>query len=372
MDRALLLLGVGVWGVAATPKVETLARSPEPLGPAAAAWALLYLAFLAAFLGARLGSARRAGLLTGLQSALAIALLPLGMPHFEGALLAVVGAQAWLVVRRFPAALGWILGQVLPLAFTIWDSHGPLGTAKASGEYVAFSLFATAVFALRERERRQRLELLEVQAELLGTRALVEATVAASEQARIRRELHDTLGHHLVVATSHLEQARRAKTPGLHLEQARSALDRLVVASRQVLAGLEPRLRLDRAVEALGGSIPGVRLEHRLDRLESPEPEVAWTVFRAVQEALTNAYRHGGTRTVRVEVEPAADADVVRIENDGDTPREIAPGVGLSSMRSRVEALGGRLDVDPGPPFSLRLFLPRARPGAAPSTELRA
>ena len=368
MKDVLLVLAVGVWVVAGAPRLAGLAGAEWTAVDLA--WVVVYGGFPVALVAARRASGRRALALTLLQSALALSLLPLGMPHFEGALLAVVGAQTLLVVSARWALL-WIVVQGVALFVTILPSHALLGATKATGEYLAFSIFAMSVFALRDRERAQRRALQKMQAELLGTRALLRETVALAEQRRIQRELHDSFGHHLAAASAYLDAARRAppvEPAQAQLDRARVALDRLTEESRAVLSGLRRGIDLEEALSALAGSIPGVRVELELGALHDLQADTAWVLFRAVQEAVTNAHKHGRARTVRVGAAWVEDDLRVRVENDGAAPSAVDEGLGLSTMRARLQDVGGRLEIDPGPPFALELVLDgaRSRDTAAP------
>jgi signal transduction histidine kinase len=352
MDRLLIGLGLAVWAVAGSPRVaRMLAEGPVALD---APWAITYLAFPPAFVAARRALDPRRGLaLTVLQSLLALALLVLGMPHFEGALFALVGAQMLLVVS-WPAAAMWALLQGAPLFLRVLPSHELAGAAKATGEYLAFTAFAAAAFALRERERRQRLALARVQAELLGTRALVQETAKLAEQSRIRRELHDTLGHHLAAAGAHLDAARLGVDRAQHLERARSSLDALVADSRAAIAGRPLGIDPRQALEALVDAIPGLEVRLHLDGLGDVGADASFAIFRFVQEALTNAHRHARARRVEVRGEGDRSGWTMRVSNDGAMPRgEPIPGGGLRGMRERLGALGATLRVEVGDRFVL-------------------
>lgn len=366
MDRLLFLLAIGVWAVAGSPRLSQIWEAGP--SPADWVWGLLYGAFFLALMGAMASRppARKLAF-TVLQSLLALGLLAAGMPHFEGALLAVVGAQTLLVAP--PAwAMTWVIGQSIPLFATILPTHALLGSAKATGEYLAFSLFAMTAFALRESERQQRLALARMQAELLGTQTLLRDTVAMAEQGRIRRELHDSLGHHLAVASTHLDMARNQEEAAdtQHLDKARTALDDLTADSRAVLGGMTPRIRLEEALRTLTGALPLMSVELDVKAFAQERPDVLWAVFRAVQEGITNAHKHAGARRVRVGSHTEASARVLTIENDSGKIASLREGVGLGSMRERVTAVGGTLEVDPGPPFRLQLRFPtQNRPTSA-------
>lgn len=353
--RFLVLLGSLAWLFAGVPRVFSMleARAEGDL-----AWLALYLGFGACMTAALSSRSARAALaLTIAQSAIAIAILGVGMPHFEGALLALVGAQVRLVVP-LRIGLAWIALQSIPLAIAIAASHGALGTAKASLEYVAFSAFAALLFDLRHAERERRLELAAIHAELLGTRALLTETAKLAEQRRIGRDLHDVVGHHLVAIAMHLE---RAHADPAALDRAREALSAVQADVRGLLAGEQTTLDLEGALGALAGATPAMRVRIDASDAGEIEPDRAWAIFRCVQEGLTNAWKHGRAREVRVIIRANDRSTTVRIENDGAHPRaEPAQGRGLRGMRERLEALGGQLAIDSRGPFALVLTLPRS------------
>lgn len=73
------------------------------------------------------------------------------------------------------------------------------------------------------------------------------------------------------------------------------------------------------------------------------------TVYRIVQESLTNIARHADATTASVQIDCRPDALAIRIDDDGKATADTAPvpGVGLLGMRERVTALGGRLRAEP-------------------------
>jgi signal transduction histidine kinase len=80
-------------------------------------------------------------------------------------------------------------------------------------------------------------------------------------------------------------------------------------------------------------------------------PDLAATVYRIVQESLTNAVRHAAARNVRVRLEWRADVLRLEVCDDGNGPPgggEVT-GHGLTGMRERVAAAGGELSLGPGP-----------------------
>ncbi len=182
------------------------------------------------------------------------------------------------------------------------------------------------------------------------------------ERRRLRRDLHDGLGPQLAGVVMGLDVVRSSLSRGdtdrasdLALrtaEQARTAVDDV----RRLVAGLRPpvlddlgllgALRSAGPVAAEGG--PEVRFEVEGD-LETLPAAVEVAAFRIVSEAITNAARHSGARSVDVHLAANDGELVVRVEDDGaGIPPDVRRGVGLSSMRERATELGGWCTVTPG------------------------
>ncbi|QDZ12290.1 sensor histidine kinase [Devosia ginsengisoli] len=169
--------------------------------------------------------------------------------------------------------------------------------------------------------------------------------VLEDERGRLTRDLHDGLSGHLV---SIIALSERGADPATIERSARAALDdlRLVINSLDVgdedlplaLAGfrerLEPQLRrlgvgLDWSMEKLpeiGGVTPGNAL----------------SVLRIMQEAVTNALKHGPARHIRIEGRRGyGGAAVIAVANDGGGSEAARAGHGLSNMSRRARSIGG-------------------------------
>jgi signal transduction histidine kinase len=215
---------------------------------------------------------------------------------------------------------------------------------------------------------------------------LVEHT-ARGERARIARELHDVVAHHISMVVVQAETARVA-TPGMPAagaqrfaaigDTARAALTemrRLLGVLREDASAVAAELRpqpgltqlndlLDEAREAAG---TGARLI-----VSGPpaalDPGVELAAYRIVQEALTNARRHAPGAAVDVELRYTAETLRVRIRDNGPGPDDRAGragaerpgGHGLPGMRERAAAVGGRLRTGPaaGGGFLVEATLP--------------
>lgn len=181
-------------------------------------------------------------------------------------------------------------------------------------------------------------------------------SIAAAEEARARwaRELHDETLQGLVGLRMMLTSARRSGSSEL-LADAIDHAKREIVNLRALIAELRPaaldELGLGPAIETLAersGSAAGVSVSTRV-ALGSPErlaPEVESTIYRVVQEALTNVAKHAGAERVEVSVSRSNGAVSVVVEDDGRGFDPSQPGgFGLVGMRERVELSGGRLEI---------------------------
>lgn len=220
--------------------------------------------------------------------------------------------------------------------------------------------------ALRERHFREESELHL--ARLAGTRHLLEQAVAEAERARLARDLHDDMGHHLVALNLRLQLLERS--PSMeesrdHLAQARTLAGMLFSDLRNTVRDLrEPTLDLHAAIEALSAHLPGLRVE--LDMaLEQNELTMAEAecLLRCIQEAITNALKHGQASHILVALQQRDDGLLLQVRDNGrllPTPAEPVPGHGLQGLRERLDALAGRMWTEQGRDgFVLYAHLPR-------------
>ncbi|MEV5740330.1 histidine kinase [Microbispora rosea] len=230
-------------------------------------------------------------------------------------------------------------------------------------------------------------------------RAVAEG-VRRAERLRLARELHDVVAHHVTGIVVQAQAARLVahKSPG----KAGDALAEIEAAGSDALAAMrrvvgllrdpdEPAARAPGGPGGLGGLDELGELVGRFEaggravRLRLPDeeetatwpPAVAGTVYRVVQESLTNISRHAPhSRSVTVSVE--RDRETLTVEVADDSPRGPSRhhqrgGYGLIGMRERVEALGGTLRAGPRPGsgWSVRATLPVPRSKALPERARR-
>lgn len=278
-----------------------------------------------------------------------------------------VGSHCARWSRTGLAALG---GGAL-IAVGLWLNHATTSAAAFLGGSDVLAVLAPMplawVLGFAARTHRALLAATEERVQDAVREQHLRAEQAAQqERVRIAREMHDVVAHSLTLLVVHAE-ALRARGGDLP-HWARTQIDGLAVAGRQAGGELRDLLRILRdpgdaaplrpmpglgelpalldSSRAAGGSVD-VRIEVDLDSLPRP---VQLAGYRIVQESLTNARRHSPGAPVRLTI--AEDAGRLRFEVVNTRaavpgPAGSGTGLGLISMRERVDTLGGELAAGP-------------------------
>ncbi|MFB4299282.1 sensor histidine kinase [Actinomadura sp. NTSP31] len=284
---------------------------------------------------------------------------------------------------------------VIGLPFPVLALAGP-ATAEFRVRAVLLAALVPAA-ALAGAARRAGAEALEsstVRQAMAGT--LLENT-ARGERARIARELHDVVAHHISMIAVQAETARLA-TPGMPDAGAKRLLDigdtarAALTEMRRLLGVLREDTRRPEARAAERRPQPGLRqlldlLDEARDAagtaarliVQGPpdqlDPGVELAAYRIVQESLTNARRHAPGAAVDVELHYTGDALRVRVRDNGPggsaSGAAAAGGHGLLGMRERAAAVGGEVRAGPaaGGGYLVEASLPTGAgtgPSAAP------
>jgi signal transduction histidine kinase len=281
--------------------------------------------------------------------------------------LVVVYTIAALSPARKRLVTGLVLLAAVPVG--VW-----LNTRSARELTFSVFVFAAAYVFGRLTDARQRAHRVEAE------------QAAARERARIAREMHDILSHAVSLMIVQAEAGPVAVRAAP--ERAEAAFDAISATGRDAMVQLRRMLGVLREGDDDSGGTgprepqPGVgELAGLCDRVRAgggldvvyrtvgavrPLPgAVAATVFRVVQEALTNTVRHAGARTVTVQL-TYGDSDLcVRVTDDGRGPQAGAAGRrgghGLVGIRERAVALGGSAVTGRGADgrgFEVRVRLP--------------
>jgi len=251
----------------------------------------------------------------------------------------------------------------------LWESFGLAVVASLGIALLAM----TYVSRLERRIQRQRNSEIAASRTLqrLSTQLL---TAQEDERRTIARELHDEIGQVLTAIKVEISFAERAVDaaggPPHLLEEVRALTDGALHSVRDLSHLLHPSLLddlgLPAAIEWYARGFARrypiavtVRHDGMQERLV---PETESSIYRIVQEALTNVAKHSGARTCAVDLRrtgawltvTVAD-DGVGIEPDSSEPSSRDRGLGLIGIRERVVALGGTLDVDSTPRAGTRV-----------------
>ena len=268
----------------------------------------------------------------------------------------------WFSARDLGILLGLFEGSILMLPYV-------RALLLASILAVLMRRLAVSLDHLDRANENLNMKLAEQQAELAALhrqeRDEAARLVREQERQRLTRDLHDGISGHLV---SIIAMAERADGGAKPIEQAaREALDdlRLVIYSLD-LGDRELPLALASFRERLTPQLRRLGVELDWSTAELPEvsgvtPGNALSVLRILQEAITNALKHGPARKITIRGAEAPNAmAAISIENDGQPFKATAGGLGVENMRGRARQLGGELQLSTMPRgLKVTLLLPR-------------
>lgn len=299
-----------------------------------------------------------------------------GFPPIGMVLPAVGALYSAAEMRRTPWAIG--CAAVL-IAVSSFFRRGEVDPQAALNGYTFVTELALAAASLalgvavrlgREaRERSAHIAELTAAEEALAAEARMHA-----ERVQIARDLHDTIGHTLSVASLHAGVAAEAT----EARATRSALAEVRTATSDALRELRRTVKVLRA-EPSAGPAPALGLASLAPVLDAAraaglqvQEEIAVpaealsqavdaAAFRIVQESVTNVLRHAAATRVYVQAEVTGGVLSLRISDDGHgaAPAARQVGAGLRGMRERAELLEGTLRAEAGPDgFTVQAQLP--------------
>jgi signal transduction histidine kinase len=233
------------------------------------------------------------------------------------------------------------------------------------GGFFFFVTFANATYqANLARADSQRLleELQAAHRQLQDFATKAEHLAVAEERNRLSREMHDTIGHRLTVASVQLEGVQKliAKDPAKAEEMTETVREQVREALRELrktVATLREPLESDLPIETslkrlvqgfeeatgiaihlmLPETFPAMSAAHRL------------AIYRTAQEALTNAQKHANAQQVWLQVSRQDEILTLRVSDNGQGLQESeeSSGFGLRGIQERAAQLGGELRLEP-------------------------
>ncbi len=256
---------------------------------------------------------------------------------------AMLGGALWIRLAWAAAVLAVLLFQIVALQYPLFI-------------FLITLIVSVAVFF----GNHHFVESTRKRAELKLSHDEVRRLATVAERERIGRDLHDLLGHTLSLVALKSELAGkllRRDPDAAHREivevsrVAREALAQVRAAVTGIRAAgiaaelVSAKLLLESDGIGFDAAAAMRGLEHALQDGGALPAGVESALALTLREAVTNIQRHAHARTARVEFAIDAGNAVLRIADDGGGGAT-APGNGLSGMRERIEALGGRLRID--------------------------
>ena len=273
-----------------------------------------------------------------------------------------------------------VIAQLIVL-FLVAERYGPVASAPFAIPYLlnaffnwgggapdAFGLLllvvVVAALALGDVWRLLRHAISERDESRLEAAESLKERAAMEERARIARELHDVVAHHVSRIAMQAEVARRT-TPGMS-EPEQQRLGEIADTAREALSEMRRLLGVLRRDAGGGGERepqPGLaQLQRLLDdargagtpvrfalsgQVVALSPGADLTAYRIIQEALTNTRRHAPEASVDVDLRYEPTVLRIRVQDDGPGPSSRADGHGLQGMRERATMVGGTVQTGP-------------------------
>lgn len=224
---------------------------------------------------------------------------------------------------------------------------------------------------LNEREEAAHREVVELHQDLRDM-AVVE------ERNRLAREIHDGLGaslSSLIIQSEYVEQLAKDEEVKVEIRELKSAAEESIDELRRALKMMRQDFDLvDSLEDYCKTRSERFKLEIKFQKTGAERPlgsDAQLTLFRILQESLTNIVKHAQAKLVEVKVMYEADSAILVIKDDGkgfEMGKTPMGHYGLLNMRERAGALEGRVDVSSAPGQGTQVALiipyPRALPGA--------
>lgn len=217
------------------------------------------------------------------------------------------------------------------------------------------------------KESKEELEIAN--ARLLDYSEKVEEISILNERNRLAGEIHDTIGHSLTALIMEVDICEKLIDKDIDKTKcelkkaqdlARSALHEVRKSVREIKS-TDKAIGINAIKELITNyeKSSGIAVEFDVSKQQySLSPAVEVTIYRAIQEALTNCAKYGHASNVKIELSFKKYGIELFIKNNGLSCEDIKQGIGLKTMQERVEALGGNINVSGENGFSINVFIP--------------
>lgn len=222
----------------------------------------------------------------------------------------------------------------------------------------------------------QRWKLQRAHDDLAAANQKIAAAAVHAERMHIARELHDIVAHHVTVMGVHASAARRLLEAGRDTTAVTDQLEHIETASAQAVQELQTMVYTLRDRDDSTEPLPDVgdlavlvaqansteqTVSFEISGEEAPvSSAIALTLYRIVQEALTNTRKHAGPQVeVRVHLHYGQDHVTLSVTDNGKAYEPVASGTGtgLQGMVERVQAVDGTIDYGPHTPYGWKVVV---------------
>ncbi len=284
------------------------------------------------------------------------------------------------VLNEYPVRFSKVF-SILTLLFylgtsiTLQIQEGQLGQVEmlvyAIRNTITYSLVIIS-FYIGKKQLFLNHQLKEMTQTLKDKNKELEEISILKERSRIAREIHDTLGHTLTGAIVQLEVAR--KMVKVDEDKAIEAIDKTQKITRDGFAEVKRAIKalrpimiedssLEEALQALIEKTQNhcqVVIDAKIENDIIQEENVKITIYRIIQEAITNSIRHGEATEIKIRIKKADEnAIMIQVTDNGRGCGTISEGYGLKGIKERVGLLGGKMMVhsEYGKGFDMALTL---------------
>ena len=208
--------------------------------------------------------------------------------------------------------------------------------------------------------------------ELKSYAALSKKIAEDQERKRIARDLHDTVGHALTGISAGVDAANilvdiDPENAKKQLGKISNAINHGLHDIRQILNKLRPdaleNYTLETSLRKMlneYSSLSHLKISLRYDWGNAEfEKTTEIVIFRVIEEAVTNALRHGHAKHVQINCTLSKTDYFINIQNDGEPQKIVKPGYGLTQMKERLAIINGHVSISGYPKFTIKVSFPR-------------